>query len=63
MTYEQYEAMSGEEQEAFFNTFSNPADFFAWYAQAKAEYEAQNPSIEIGGNGNIDIGEILGGNS
>ena len=31
---------SVEEQEAFFDSFPDPADFFKWYNQAKAEYDA-----------------------
>ncbi len=61
MTYEAYQALDGTAQQRFFESFSNPADFFAWLNKAKAEYEAANPSVEIGGNGNIDIGELLGG--
>ena len=60
VTYEQYQAMSGDEQYAYFNTFGSVEDFFAWYNAAKATYEKENPSIEIGG-GSIDLGEIING--
>lgn len=60
VTYEMYLAMSGEEQQAYFLTYENPADFFAWLNEGKAEYEAQNPSIEIGGDGSIDLGDLIG---
>lgn len=60
VTYEMYIAMSGEEQQAYYSTFSSPAEFFAWLNAGKAEYEASNPSIEIGGNGSIDLGDLIG---
>lgn len=60
LTYEEYLALDEMRQLAYFNSFSNPADFFAWQLNAKAEYDAKNPSIEVGGDGNIDIGDIIG---
>lgn len=60
-SYEQYNAMSPEEQYAFFCTFDTMEDFVAWYNAAKAEYDAAHPDIDIG-DGNIDIGDIIGGN-
>ena len=61
MTYEKYNAMSGDEQQKFFSSFANPADFFTWYNAAKAEYEESQNRIEIGEGGSIDLGEILNG--
>ena len=61
LTYEAYMAMSAEQQQAYFESFADVQSFFAWYNAAKAEYEKENSSIEIGGNGNIDIGDIIGG--
>jgi hypothetical protein len=60
LTYEEYLALSAQAQEAYGRSFSNPLDFFTWLEQAKAEYDAKNPSIEVGGDGNIDIGDIIG---
>ena len=56
--YEWYLSLSGPEQQAFFASFANPAEFFAWLNNAKAEYEALHPDVEIG-DGNVDLG---GGN-
>ncbi len=58
ISYEEYLAMSGTEQEAFFTQFSDPMDFFAWLNVAKAEYDAKNPSIDVGEDGNIDLGDF-----
>ncbi len=57
MTYEQYNAMSAEEQEKFFHLFDTVEEFFAWYNKAKQEYEDNQDYTEIGGDGNINIGE------
>ena len=62
MTYEKYSAMSGAEQQAYFNTFKDPAKFFEWYNAAKAEYEQNQNRIEIDGNGSIDLGDLIGKN-
>ena len=60
--YEQYMAMSGEEQQALFESFGDPAEFFAWLNNARAEYEALYPGIEIG-EGEIDLNDyIVSGN-
>ena len=56
LTYEEYNALSAEEQEAYFNSFDTIEDFFAWYNKAKEEYEAKQDYIEVGEDGNLDIG-------
>lgn len=61
MTYEEYNALSAEEQQEYFNSFDNIDDFFAWYNQAKKEYEDAQDRIEINGSSDINIGGI-GGN-
>ena len=57
LTYEQYNALSAEEQEEYFNSFETVDDFFAWYNKAKQEYENNKDYIEVGGNQDINIGE------
>lgn len=59
--YEQYNAMSAAQQEEFVNSFASITDFITWYNAAKEEYEALHPNIDVG-DGNIDLGEIVGGN-
>lgn len=61
LTWEQYEAMSAEEQYKFFQSFSDPADFFAWREKAKADYDKAHPTIEVGKDGTIDIGDLING--
>ena len=60
--YERYLAMSGDEQQAFFESFGDPAAFFAWLNNARAEYEALYPGIDVG-DGVIDLNDyIVSGN-
>ncbi len=58
VTYELYNAMTGDQQVQFYESFENPADFFTWYNDAKAIYDAAHPDIEIDGNP-IDAGDLL----
>jgi hypothetical protein len=55
LDFEGYNAMSAEEQEAFFLSFDSPADFFEWYNAAKEKYQEENPGIEIGPDGVIPL--------
>jgi len=55
---EEFQNMSAADQQAFMGTFENLDLFFAWYNQAKAEYEAANPPIDVG-DGSVDIGDLI----
>lgn len=59
--FERYNAMTGEEQMAFMNSFDSIEAFFDWYNAAKAEYDALHPNIDIG-DGVIDAGDLVGRN-
>ncbi|MBP3587967.1 MAG: S-layer homology domain-containing protein [Clostridia bacterium] len=61
LAYEAYMAMTPAEQQAYFESFANPADFFTWHNNAKAEYDASKDDIEIGAGGSIDLGDIVNG--
>ena len=50
--------MSPGDQMAYMNSYSNVEDFFAWYNSAKAQYELENPPIEVG-DGNVDLGDLV----
>lgn len=56
LSYEEYSALSGEEQREYFETFQSVEDFFAWYEKAKDEYIASHPDAELG-DLEIDLGE------
>ena len=54
--YEKYMSMSGAEQKAYMESFGSIEAFFNWLQDAKAEYEAAHPDIEIGSDGKVEIG-------
>ena len=56
ITYEEYEALSPDEKLAYFESFTDYNDFYAWFNKAKEEYDASHKPPEIGDNGEIDIG-------
>lgn len=59
LSYEEYNALSGEEQQEYFNRFSSVEAFFEWYNEAKAKYEEEQGRVEITGS-DINIGDIVG---
>ena len=61
ITYEEYEAMTPEERSNYYDAFENYEDFFAWYNAAKEKYDEDHKLPEIGEDGEIDIGDIIGG--
>lgn len=61
MTYEEYRDMSGVEKQEYMESFEDIESFFAWLEKAKQEYDDAQNRIEIGGDGSVDLGDILGG--
>lgn len=62
VTLEEYLAMTGAEQTAFFNSFDSKDDYFKWYKAAKKAYDNDGNNIVIGGDNSVDLGDILNGN-
>ena len=60
LAYEDYIAMSAEEQEAYYRSFPSYVEFFAWLNAAKAEYDAANKNPTLGEDGSLDVGDIFG---
>ncbi|OUN80307.1 hypothetical protein B5G06_11870 [Flavonifractor sp. An52] len=59
-TWEEYQAMTPAEQEALYYRFDSVSDFYTWYNAAKEEYEESRNVIEIGPDGSVDLGDLLG---
>lgn len=59
--YEEYMAMTGKEQQAYYEQFPNVESFFEWYHAAKAEYDAAHPNEGGEGAPDIDIEPLLPG--
>lgn len=60
-SFEQYSAMSERDQIAYYESFENPEDFFAWYNEAKAEYDKTHPTVPPTGGGESEGGSDIGG--
>lgn len=56
LTYESYNAMTGEQQKAVIDMFASPEEFMRWYKRAEEKYKEEHPDIEIGGDGNVNLG-------
>ena len=54
LTYEEYTALSSEEQLAYYYTFESGTAFNAWYNQAKAEWDAKQDKEITNGNITLD---------
>lgn len=61
LSYEEYLALTPAEQQAYYETFADYEAYFAWLNKAKEDYENNKDQIEIGGNGSLDLGDIIGG--
>ena len=59
LTYEEYMKLTPVEQQKYYEKFENPVDFGKWYTDAKAEYDANDDSIHVSGNGTLDLDEYL----
>lgn len=54
MTYKEYLALDAQAQQAYYNQFASPDDFFKWFDSAKAEYEAATEPMETFGEEDLD---------
>lgn len=61
LSFEEYSAMSESDQIAYYESFENPEDFFAWYNEAKAEYDKEHPTVPPTGGGESEGGSDIGG--
>ena len=62
ITFEIYNSLSAAQQQSVIDQFGSSSDFMIWYNYIKAEYEAANPSIEIGSDSVIDLSQVGNGN-
>ena len=61
-TWEEYLNMSDAEKDAFFEKFATPAKFFEWKEKAEAAYKEGKNVIEVGKDGTVDLGDLVGNN-
>lgn len=60
LTFEEYSAMTADQQQEFSKKFSSVKAFINWYWEAKAIYDEKQDVIIIGPSGGIDIEDIIG---
>lgn len=58
-TWEEYQAMTVEEQETFKNSFTDLQVYIDWYWMAKGEYDAQQNVQVIGPGQSIDVSDLV----
>lgn len=62
ISYEEYQNMTGEDRQAYYEKFPSADAFNAWLKIAREEYEAYRATIPtIDGDSPIDIGSLIGG--
>lgn len=59
VTYEEYMAMTGDQQQTYYTSFASADAFFAWFNEAKKEYDEQKQEVELGDKP-VDLEQILG---
>lgn len=62
LKWEEFSALTPEEKDKYFLSFSNPADFLKWQNEAQERYLRENPDVEIGPDGIIDLSKLIDGN-
>ncbi len=60
ITYEEYQAMTGEERDALLKQFPSNSVFTDWVREIRAEYEEHKMDNAIDGDNVIDLNDITG---
>ncbi len=55
LTYKEYLSLSAEKREEYYKTFDSVKAFAKWHEKAKAEYEKEDGSIHVSGNGTLNL--------
>lgn len=59
LTFAEFLEMTPAEQQAYMESYEDITDFLEWYRRAEETYKAEQTSVEVGGNGDIDIGDFI----
>lgn len=57
LTYEEFLALSNEDQQAYFFLFADPLDYALWLRQAQQDYEEGKTSVVV--TGPVDLDDIV----
>ena len=58
LTYAEYMKLTPADQQKYFETFASVTDFANWYNEAKENHIENDDSIQVGGNGTLDLNDF-----
>lgn len=58
LKWEEYYALTPEQQDAYFDSFSDYKEFQKWMKKAQERFKTEHPTIEIGPDGSIDLSKL-----
>lgn len=58
LKWEEYYALTPEQQDAYFDSFSDYKEFQKWMKKAQEQFKEEHPTIEIGADGSIDLSKL-----
>lgn len=58
LKWEEYYALTPEQQDAYFDSFSDYKEFQKWMKKAQEQFKEEHPTIEIGPDGSIDLSKL-----
>ena len=59
LTFAEFLLMTPAEQQAYMDSYADIMDFLEWYRVAEEQYKEEQEDIEIGGSGDINIGDYI----
>ncbi len=59
LTYKQYLEMTTEERNAFYDSFEDPDEFYAWFDEVQAMYEQRRIENQLGNGGSINMDDLI----
>ena len=59
LTFAEFLLMTPAEQQAYMDSYADIMDFLEWYRVAEEQYKEEQEDIEIGGSGDINIGDFI----
>lgn len=59
LTFEEYLSLTAAQQQEYYKSFESVDAFADWYRTAQQEYKENDDSISLGGDGTVDLNELL----
>ena len=58
LKWEEFYALTPEQRDAYFDSFSDYKEFYNWMVKAQERFKTEHPTIEIGADGTIDLSKL-----